>query len=272
MTTPTAVPEPFSAEGAALIEPVTRWTRWTCSARPSPAGEPSGPDLLVRAYLESGNWHAAVEWLTPLVAAGHVRFAGALGHGAGRDRGPGPGRGDAAAGRRLRRPGARPTTWRSCSATRTGPARRCTCWRGRPTPASRTPDPTWSSCTWRPATCRQRSRSPNATPTRAARRRRSPWPRCAAGRATPTRPSACTAGPCELGALRAHTAYGQFLQHVREDWAGAEREFREAERLRRARLGLHPRAGSCSTTGDPTRPGAYLELAATTGTARRPRR
>lgn len=35
----------------------------------------------------------------------------------------------------------------------------------------------------------------------------------------------------ELGALRAHTAYGQFLLVARGDVAAAEREFREAERI-----------------------------------------
>jgi tetratricopeptide (TPR) repeat protein len=35
----------------------------------------------------------------------------------------------------------------------------------------------------------------------------------------------------ELGALQAHTAYGQFLASTGGDPAAAEREFREAERL-----------------------------------------
>ena len=51
----------------------------------------------------------------------------------------------------------------------------------------------------------------------------------------------------QLGAMRAHTAYGGFLQLARDDWAGAEREFREAER--RAEPGWATAlAGSCSTT------------------------
>ncbi len=72
-------PEPLSAQGSALLG----------SGRPLEAvdvlrhgvatGEPSAPDLLVRAYLDSGNWHAAAEWLGPLVEQGHVRFAGPLG-------------------------------------------------------------------------------------------------------------------------------------------------------------------------------------------------
>ena len=79
MTTPTAVPEPFSAEGAALIEAGFPLDAVEPLRHAVAAGEPSGPDLLARAYLESRSWHAAAEWLTPLVQAGHVRFAGPLG-------------------------------------------------------------------------------------------------------------------------------------------------------------------------------------------------
>jgi Tetratricopeptide repeat len=79
MTTPTTVPEPFSTEGAALIDAGYPLDAVELLRQAVAAGEPSGPDLLVRAYLESGSWHAAAEWLTPLVAAGHRRFAGRLG-------------------------------------------------------------------------------------------------------------------------------------------------------------------------------------------------
>jgi Flp pilus assembly protein TadD len=42
-------------------------------------GDPSAPDLLVRAYFDSGNWRAAADWLGLLVEQGHRRFAGRLG-------------------------------------------------------------------------------------------------------------------------------------------------------------------------------------------------
>ena len=43
------------------------------------AAEPGADDLLVRAYLDGGNWHAAADLMGRLVAHGHVRFAGRLG-------------------------------------------------------------------------------------------------------------------------------------------------------------------------------------------------
>ena len=43
------------------------------------AGEDGSVDLLARAYLDSGSWHAAADWFGRLVEAGHVEFAGRLG-------------------------------------------------------------------------------------------------------------------------------------------------------------------------------------------------
>lgn len=71
--------EPFSAEGAALLRGGYPLDAVEVLRRGVAAGEPSAPDLLVRAYLDSGSWHAAADWLAPLVARGHVRFAGRLG-------------------------------------------------------------------------------------------------------------------------------------------------------------------------------------------------
>ena len=42
-------------------------------------GEPGAADLLARAYLDSGDWLGCIEWLGPHVAQGHVEFAGRLG-------------------------------------------------------------------------------------------------------------------------------------------------------------------------------------------------
>ncbi|MEJ3656024.1 tetratricopeptide repeat protein [Actinomycetes bacterium KLBMP 9759] len=76
---PDPQPEPLSAEGAALLDDGRALEAVDVLRRGVAAGEPSAPDLLVRAYLDSGSWHAAVEWLGPLVEQGHVRFAGRLG-------------------------------------------------------------------------------------------------------------------------------------------------------------------------------------------------
>lgn len=43
------------------------------------AGEAGSTDLLARAYLDSGSWHAAADWFARLVEAGHDEFAGRLG-------------------------------------------------------------------------------------------------------------------------------------------------------------------------------------------------
>ncbi len=71
--------EPLSVEGHALLDAGRPYDAVEVLRHAVATGEPSAPDLLVRAYLDSGNWHAAVEWLAPLVEQGHVRFAGRLG-------------------------------------------------------------------------------------------------------------------------------------------------------------------------------------------------
>lgn len=43
------------------------------------AGQAGAEDLLARAYLDSGSWHAAADWLGGLVEAGRAEFAGRLG-------------------------------------------------------------------------------------------------------------------------------------------------------------------------------------------------
>lgn len=71
--------EPLSAEGAAMLGAGRAVDAVEVLRHAVAAGEPSAADLLVRAYLDSGSWRAAEEWLTPLVEQGHVRFAGRLG-------------------------------------------------------------------------------------------------------------------------------------------------------------------------------------------------
>lgn len=71
--------EPLAAEGAALLEAGRPLEAVEVLRQAVASGDATAPDLLVRAYLDSGSWHAAAEWLGPLVEQGHVRFAGRLG-------------------------------------------------------------------------------------------------------------------------------------------------------------------------------------------------
>lgn len=71
--------EPLTAEGSALLQAGRPLEAVDVLRQAVASGEPSAPDLLVRAYLDSGSWHSAAEWLGPLVEQGHVRFAGRLG-------------------------------------------------------------------------------------------------------------------------------------------------------------------------------------------------
>ncbi|WP_433289631.1 tetratricopeptide repeat protein [Pseudonocardia sp. CA-142604] len=71
--------EPLSAEGSALLDAGRPLDAVEVLRQGVAVGEPSAPDLLVRAYFESGSWYAAAEWLTVVVDQGDVRFAGRLG-------------------------------------------------------------------------------------------------------------------------------------------------------------------------------------------------
>ncbi|HZG90913.1 MAG TPA: hypothetical protein VEZ42_11940 [Pseudonocardia sp.] len=76
---PLPTTEPLSAEGAALIDTGRPVDAVEILRQAVATGEPSAGDLLVRAYLDSGSWRAAVEWLGPLVEQGELRYAGRLG-------------------------------------------------------------------------------------------------------------------------------------------------------------------------------------------------
>lgn len=69
----------LSVEGAALLDEGRPHDAVEVLRRAVAAGESAAPDLLVRAYLESGHWHCIVDWLGPLVDQGAVRYAGRLG-------------------------------------------------------------------------------------------------------------------------------------------------------------------------------------------------
>jgi tetratricopeptide (TPR) repeat protein len=76
---PLPTTEPLSAEGAALIDSGRAVDAVEMLLRAVAAGEPSAGDLLVRAFLDSGSWRQAADWMIPLVEQGEVRYAGRLG-------------------------------------------------------------------------------------------------------------------------------------------------------------------------------------------------
>ena len=70
---------PLSREGRALLDDDRPEEAVDPLRRAVAAGEPGAPDLLARAYLDSGDWPGCIEWLGPYVEQGHVEFAGRLG-------------------------------------------------------------------------------------------------------------------------------------------------------------------------------------------------
>jgi tetratricopeptide (TPR) repeat protein len=73
-------PEDLAVRGAALLADGRPLEAVEVLRQAVAGGEPSAPDLLVRAYLDSGSWRAVVDWLGPHVEEdGDVRFAGRLG-------------------------------------------------------------------------------------------------------------------------------------------------------------------------------------------------
>lgn len=263
MTTPAAAPEPFSTEGAALIEAGYPLDAVELLREAVAAGEPSAPDLLVRAYLESGSWHAAAEWLTPLVAAGHQRFAGPLGLAlveiGDRDRAEEMLRlavvsGDLSAANDL--------AILLRDADRAGEAVHVLVQAadaGEPYAGANLVELYLEAADLLAAV--------EAAERYVDERRPETLVALAEVRAQQNdlrEAERLHRRAAELGALRAHTAYGRFLQLVRGDWARAEREFRDAER--------HAEPGWAYTLGrfllDDGRPDearSYLQLAADDG-------
>jgi tetratricopeptide (TPR) repeat protein len=72
-------PGDLAVEGAALLAAGRPLEAAEVLRQAVAGGEPSAPDLLARAYLDSGSWRTVVDWLGPLVEQGNVRFAGRLG-------------------------------------------------------------------------------------------------------------------------------------------------------------------------------------------------
>ena len=263
MTTPTAVPEPYSTEGSALIEAGYPLDAVELLRQAVAAGEPSAPDLLVRAYLESGSWHAAAEWLTPLVAAGHDRFAGPLGLAlveiGDRDRAEDMLRlaissGDLSAANDL--------AILLRDADRAGEA---------------------VNVLVQAADAGEAYAGANLVELHLEAGNLLAAVEAAERYAHDSRPETLVAlaevrahqdhldeaehlhrRAAQLGAVRAHTAHGRFLQQARGDWAGAEREFREAER--RAEPGWAYTLGRfLLDDGRPDEARSYLRLAADDG-------
>ncbi|GAY09980.1 hypothetical protein [Pseudonocardia sp. N23] len=76
---PQRVAEPLTARGRELLRRDLALDAVEVLRQAVAAGEPSSPDVLADAYLDSGSFHAAAEWLGLLVDRGYVRFAGRLG-------------------------------------------------------------------------------------------------------------------------------------------------------------------------------------------------
>jgi tetratricopeptide (TPR) repeat protein len=72
-------PEDLAVQGAALLAAGRPYEAVEVLRQAVAGGDIAAPDLLVRAYFDSGNWRAAADWLAMLVEQGHVRFAGRLG-------------------------------------------------------------------------------------------------------------------------------------------------------------------------------------------------
>ncbi len=226
---PPSTSSPLSTDGLALLDADRPYDAVPILRRAVAAGEPQGLDLLARAYLDSGSWQAAADLLGPLVDRGEVRFAGRLGVALaeiGDEE-------DAEAALRLAvRSGeivaANDLAILLRDGGRLGEAVQVLVraadggddhassnlvallledgdLRGAVQAAERYLDESRPDSVVALADCRAQQRDPDE----AERLYR---------RAT------------ELDALRAHTAYGQFLYASRGDAAGAEREFREAQR------------------------------------------
>jgi tetratricopeptide (TPR) repeat protein len=76
---PQRIAEPLTERGRDLLRRDLALDAVEVLRQAVAAGEPSSPDVLADAYLDSGSFHAAAEWLSLLVARGYVRFAGRLG-------------------------------------------------------------------------------------------------------------------------------------------------------------------------------------------------
>ena len=263
-------PEPLSADGAALLEEGRPVEAVEVLRQAVAAGEPSAPALLLRAYFDSGSWRAVVDWLGPLVEDGDVRWAGQLGVALAAlgDAGNAEAalrlaveNGELAAANDLaillrderRLPEAVQVLLR---ATEAGDLQ---------APANLVELLLEDGDVPAAADVAQRYRDESRPDTLVALA-----DVCVAQRRDEDAESLYRRAG-QLGALRAHTAYGTFLLEVRGDPEGpSASSWRRAGT--RSRGGRTPSAGSCSTTGAGTRRGRCYRSRSTAGTRPRPTR
>lgn len=226
---PMPLTEPLSAEGAALIDTGRAVDAVEVLRQAIATGEPSATDLLVRAYLDSAAWQPLVDWLVPLVEQGEVRFAGRLGVAL------------AALGDHERAEAAFRVALANgqvgasndlaillSDQDRMGEVVQVLSWaaqQGDPQAASNLVQLYLESGDTLAAI---EAAEAYADETRPDTIVSLADVRSVQGRADEAEAYYQRAG--QLGGLRAHTAYGQFLLGVRGDAVGAEREFREAQR------------------------------------------
>ena len=228
-STPAAALGRLSATGAALLEAGRTDEAVDVLRHAVAAAEPGAHDLLARAYLDGGDWHARRDLLSRLVAHGHVRFAGRLGVALAQI-------GDVDRAEEAFRLALEHGELAACNdfailLTQEGrfdeavPLLRRAADAGDPQAAANLVELLYESGDLRAALQvaeRYADESPARHDRRAGRRAGRDGPR---GRGRGAVPAGAV-----LGALRAHGAYGMFLLAVRGDAAAAEREFREAAR------------------------------------------
>ena len=219
----------LSATGAALLE-AGRFDEAVDVLRHAvAAAEPGADDLLVRAHLDAGDWYAAADLLGRLVAHGQVRFAGRLGVAL-------AGIGDVERAEAAFRLALAHGELAACNdlaillaregrVTEADPLLRQAADAGDPQAAANLVELLYESGDLRAAIQAAERYADEARPNTLVALADV---RAAAGRADEAEGLYRRAG--DLGALRAHSAYGGFLLATRGDLAAAERELREAGR------------------------------------------
>jgi hypothetical protein len=225
---PVPAPEDLAVQGASLLAEGRALDAVEVLQQAVAGGEPSAPDLLVRAYFDSGSWRSAADWLGRLVGQGQVRFAGRLGVAL------------VQLGERERAEEALRLAVESGEIAAANDLAILLRDEGRLREALHLlVDAAAAGDQLAPANLVQLqleagdlAAAAGAAETYATERRPNTLLALAAVRAQQGRHADADAlyrRAGELGALRAHTAYAQFLLTAREDPAGAEHQLREAE-------------------------------------------
>jgi tetratricopeptide (TPR) repeat protein len=223
-------PEDLAVQGAALLAEGRPLDAVEVLRQAVAGGEPSAPDLLVRAYFDSGSWRAVADWLGPHVEQGDLRFAGRLGVAL------------VQLGERERAESVLRLAVESGDVPAANDLAILLRDEGRPVEAVHLlVDAAAAGDQLAAANLVELQLEAGDLPAAvtaaeeyATERRPDTILALADVRVQQGRPADADQRyrrGGELGALRAHTAYGQFLIGVRGDPVAAEREFREAERL-----------------------------------------